>query len=273
MSDNLHNKLLGKISMETELGTFLGATRIKLLESIDQHGSISQAAKAVPLSYKAAWDAVDAMNNLADEPLVVRATGGKHGGGTTLTDYGRRMVAMYRAVESEYQKAIERLAAGMDDTGVASMQDFQKLMRRMAVKTSARNQFVGPISALREGAVNFEVCLRLDDQNEIVAMVTRESAENLELTIGKEVHALVKAQSVILSSDIDIRTSARNQLWGTVEAIHPGAVNSEIAIMLPGGKRVIAIITKESVEELELAFGTGVCALFEASQVTLLVYQ
>jgi molybdenum-dependent DNA-binding transcriptional regulator ModE len=58
---------------------FLGDTRIRLLEAIDRYGSISQAAKAVPLSYKAAWDAVDAMNNLAEAPLVERSVGGKHG--------------------------------------------------------------------------------------------------------------------------------------------------------------------------------------------------
>jgi len=273
MPDKQHLKLHGRISMETEVGAFLGATRIRLLEAIEAHGSISQAAKMVPLSYKAAWDAVDAMNNLADAPLVTRATGGRNGGGTQLTDYGRRMVAMYRAVENEYQKSIARLASGMDESGAASMQDFQKLMRRMAVKTSARNQFVGPISALREGAVNFEVCLRLDAHNEIVAIITRESAENLELKIGMEVQALVKAQAIILSNTPDLRTSARNQFRGVVSRIVPGAVNSEVAIMLPGGKIVTAIVTQESADLLALTPGMPVTALFEASQVTLLVYQ
>ena len=83
--DTIVHRLRGKLEVDTEFGTFLGDTRIRLLEAIDQHGSISQAAKAVPISYKAAWDAVDAMNNLADQPLVVRSTGGKNGGGTQLT--------------------------------------------------------------------------------------------------------------------------------------------------------------------------------------------
>ena len=69
-------RLRGKLEVDTELGTFLGDTRIRLLEAIAKHGSISQAAKAVPLSYKAAWDAIDAMNNLAEHPLVTRVTGG-----------------------------------------------------------------------------------------------------------------------------------------------------------------------------------------------------
>jgi molybdate transport system regulatory protein len=75
----VQHKLVGKLTVDTEFGTFLGDTRIRLLEAIDRYGSISQAAKAVPLSYKAAWDAVDAMNNLAEAPLVERSVGGKHG--------------------------------------------------------------------------------------------------------------------------------------------------------------------------------------------------
>ncbi|MEZ5579956.1 MAG: LysR family transcriptional regulator [Candidatus Competibacteraceae bacterium] len=65
---------------------YLGAGRVELLEHIDECGSIARAAKRMGMSYKTAWDAVEAMNNLADRPLVVRATGGKGGGGTQLTD-------------------------------------------------------------------------------------------------------------------------------------------------------------------------------------------
>ena len=50
----VQHKLVGKLTVDTEFGTFLGDTRIRLLEAIDRYGSISQAAKAVPLSYKAA---------------------------------------------------------------------------------------------------------------------------------------------------------------------------------------------------------------------------
>ena len=78
MTDKTPPVLHGKLSLDTAMGAFLGDTRIKLLEAIALHGSISQAAKTVPLSYKAAWDAIDAMNNLAPEPLVIRTTGGKH---------------------------------------------------------------------------------------------------------------------------------------------------------------------------------------------------
>ncbi|MBP8221486.1 MAG: winged helix-turn-helix domain-containing protein, partial [Aeromonadaceae bacterium] len=96
MTQNTHI-LRTKLEVETEFGAFLGDTRIRLLEAIAIHGSISQAAKKVPLSYKAAWDAIDNMNNLAEQPLVLRSAGGRQGGGTQLTAYGKKVVALYRA--------------------------------------------------------------------------------------------------------------------------------------------------------------------------------
>ena len=132
-----------KLEVETEFGTFLGDTRIRLLEAIAIHGSISQAAKKVPLSYKAAWDAIDNMNNLAEQPLVLRSAGGRQGGGTQLTAYGKKVVALYRALEAEYQAALDRLTASMHQESTNDFQQFRQLLRRMSMKSSARNQFAG----------------------------------------------------------------------------------------------------------------------------------
>ena len=271
--DPIHHKLRGKLAVDTDLGTFLGDTRIRLLEAIDRLGSISQAAKAVPLSYKAAWDAIDAMNNLADHPLVVRSTGGKHGGGTSLTDYGRKIIALYRALEAEYQLALDRLAASLAADQAGDLQQFRRLLKRMSMKTSARNQFAGTVSGLREGDVDFEVRLRLDPDNELVAIITRESAENLGLQIGSEVYALVKSSSVLLLTDPNIRTTARNHLWGEVTHIFDGPVNSEVTLAMAGGKSICAVVTHDSVARLGLALGSRACAVFKASAVILCLYQ
>ncbi|MBN9696470.1 MAG: TOBE domain-containing protein [Zoogloea sp.] len=268
----VHHKLVGKLTVDTEFGTFLGDTRIRLLEAISRYGSISQAAKAVPLSYKAAWDAVDAMNNLAEAPLVERAVGGKHGGGTQLTEYGRRVIAMYRAVEQEYQQAIDRLAVRLGDGGETNVRQFQTLLRRMSMRTSARNQFVGTVSGLREGEVSFEVRIRVDDANEVVAVITRASAENLELGIGSEVHAFVKAPSVLIITDPQARTTARNHLWGQVTAIHEGPVSSEVTITLPSGRNITSVVTHDSIDNLELSVGSPACAVFQATSVILAVF-
>ena len=82
---------------------------LELLERIDATGSISTAAGAMGMSYKAAWQAVESMNNLSEQPVVERQTGGRNGGGTRLTEHGRRVIALYRAVESEHQAALDRL--------------------------------------------------------------------------------------------------------------------------------------------------------------------
>jgi molybdate transport system regulatory protein len=270
--DPILHRLRGKLEVDSEVGTFLGDTRIRLLEAIDQHGSISQAAKAVPLSYKAAWDAIDAMNNLADQALVLRSTGGKNGGGTLLTDYGRKVVALYRALEAEYQLALDRLTASMNEGQASDLKQFQQLLKRMSMKTSARNQFAGHIVALREGHVDFEVRIKLDDENEIVAVITGDSAEALGLRIGMEISALVKSSSVLLLNDAHVKTTARNQLWGEVIHIHDGPVNSEITLSMKSGKTICAVVTHDSVERLGLTIGAQACAVFKASSVILCKY-
>lgn len=263
--------LTGRLEVSTELGNYLGDTRVRLLEAIGMHGSISQAAKHVPLSYKAAWDAVDAMNNLADQPLVARTTGGRAGGGTVLTEHGRRVVAMYRAVEAEYQQALDRLAGQFADAPGGDMPAFQRLLRRMAVRTSARNQFVGTVCGLREGPVDVEVLVLVDDGLELAAVVTRTSAENLGLALGVEVIVLVKASSLLLLTDERLRISARNRLWGTVSRIVTGPVNAEVTLDLGHGRSATAVVTRDSVDNLGLAEGVRACAAFKVSSVILAV--
>lgn len=266
-------QLVGKLEINTAVGPFLGGTRIRLLEAIDEHGSISQAAKHVPLSYKAAWDAVDAMNNLSEQPLVERSTGGRQGGGTRLTDHGRQLVAMYRAVEREYQSTLDRLASQLGGTGVddASVRGFTQVLRRLSLRTSARNQLACTVSGLREGEIDVEVFLRLDGRTELKAVITRDSAQALGLEIGLQVMALIKAPSVMLMADTGQRLSADNQLWGTVSRIHDGPVNSEVRVDLGGGRTVVSVVTRDSVQQLGLAEGSRVAAVFQASNVILSV--
>jgi len=263
-------KLTGKLVIDTALGSFLGDKRIRLLEAIDKTGSISQAAKAVPLSYKAAWDAVDDMNNVAPEPLVTRSAGGRNGGGTELTAFARRLIGFYRALEQESQLALERLTGNLAQNGVANAADFRQVLRRMSMKTSARNQFAGPITSLKEGVVDTEVGIQLGPNLVLTAIVTRESAENLGLSLGHDVLAFVKASSIILCVGEDKQISARNRFSGTVSAIHNGPVNAEVTLAMAGGHHVItAVVTDQSVQRLGLAVGQVVTAAFKASSVFL----
>lgn len=245
---------------------FLGGNRIALLEGIARHGSITQAARAIPLSYKAAWDAVDAMNNLAEKPLVIRATGGQHGGGTRLTDYGRQVVQLYRQLEIGQRRVLARMQAEIHDAD-----RLNELLKAIAMKTSARNQLRGTIKRIRKGAVNADVVLDLGEGLEIVANITNESVSELALKRGGEAVALIKSSFVLLSPDADMRLSAGNRLPGKITAITPGAVNSEVKLQVSGARTLIAIVTNESLKALGVKKGSDCCAFINASQVLIAV--
>lgn len=134
--------------------------------------------------------------------------------------------------------------------------------------TSARNQFTGQVTAIREGAINDEVEITLAGGERLVAVITRESTQSLGLSVGKEALALVKAPWVILSTpDAGIKLSTRNRLEGTVKAVRNGAVNTEVEVALKGGDKLTAIVTQDSAEALGLAAGRPVVAFFKASHV------
>ena len=242
---------------------FGGAGRVDLLARIAECGSISQAAKSIKMSYKAAWDAIDTMNNLAGEPLVERLTGGKGGGGTRLTQRGEQLVANFRIIEREHRIFIDQLSRQAE--GITH--DFL-LIRRMNMKTSARNQFLGKVAGVRKGAVNDEIELEVTGGHKIIAIVTHESTDGLGLKVGTEAFALIKASSIIVvTEDQDAKFSARNRLNGKVSRLQPGAVNAEVTIELPGGGAIAAIVTHESCKTLGLVIGKPASAIFKASSV------
>jgi molybdate transport system regulatory protein len=261
--------LSARLSLLNSIGTELTEARIRLLEAIQLKGSISQAAKLVPLSYKAAWDAVDQINNLSDQPLVARATGGAGGGGTRLTPHGAHIVALYRALEADSQAAVDRISAAIQNQGASRIDDFQKFMQRLQWRSSARNQFHGRVEHIAGDGVESEIRVTLDETSSLAAVITSESVENLELAPGADVLALIKASSVMLARGEGLRMSARNQLWGEVSRIHEGPVNHEVVLTLASGRSIAAVITASSRETLGLQPGVRACAFFKASSVLL----
>ncbi|MFH7041703.1 TOBE domain-containing protein [Paucibacter sp. JuS9] len=244
-----------------------GPGRIALLRAVAEQGSITHAAKAYGMSYKAAWDAIDAMNRVADEPLVERSTGGRGGGSTRLTERGLRLVQRYEQIDAVHQRFLGLVEAAATDLG----REFS-LLDVINMKTSARNQFNGTVRAVREGAVNDEVELELPGGQRLVAIVPQESSLALGLQTGLSAMALIPSSNVLIATGLDgFKVSARNQLSGTVEQLRPGAVNAEVDVALAGGTRLVATITQSSVQQLGLAPGVAVTALVKATDVVLAV--
>jgi molybdate transport system regulatory protein len=124
---------------------------------------------------------------------------------------------------------------------------------------------------LTPGAVNAEVVLDLGGGSSVTAIITNASAKHLDLAVGKEACALIKASWVIVTTEKGLKTSARNQYAGKVKEVKTGAVNSEVIIDLPGGQSLAAIITNESASHLGLKPGVEATALIKASHVILAV--
>jgi len=99
----------GTLSFKKTDMDFLGNDRIALLENIDECGSINKAAKLVGVSYKTAWDSINAMNKLSEKPLFIRSAGGKSGGGTILTAEGKELVRKYRLIQREHDNFSQAL--------------------------------------------------------------------------------------------------------------------------------------------------------------------
>ncbi|TVQ85358.1 MAG: LysR family transcriptional regulator [Chromatiaceae bacterium] len=268
MADPLdpHLEAAAMLRLDLHQRGFVGRGRIELLRQIGATGSISQAARAMGMSYKQAWDAVDAMNNLSAQALVRRRTGGRHGGGSELTEEGERLIVVYTAAAQEHHRFLARLRAAISD-----FDRFQTLIGAMQMKVSARNNLRGVVTKVTPGAVNAEVTL---DVNGIalVAIVTNESVQTLGLVPGVEAYALIKSSSVILATaDGGLKTSARNRLCGRIERLTLGAVNAEVVLALAGGARLTAVITLASVRELGLTERGEACGLIKAPQIILAV--
>lgn len=138
------------------------------------------------------------------------------------------------------------------------------------MKTSARNQLEGQVTAITRGAVNDEIEVGLSGGERITTIITHTSAERLGLIIGSAVTLLIKAPWIILATDLrDMCLSARNQLEGLVESMQHGAVNTEVKMTLPGGSTLVAVVTNEGADELQLAPGNPVTALIKASHIIL----
>ncbi|MGS4678536.1 molybdopterin-binding protein [Enterobacter soli] len=136
------------------------------------------------------------------------------------------------------------------------------------MSVSARNQLTGTVSATSHGAVNDEVELTLAGGAKLVAIVTTSSKEALGLVPGKEAIALIKAPWVTLATeDCGLKFSARNQFAGTISKVTEGAVNATVHVQTDAGFEIVAVVTNESCEEMQLATGKRIIALIKASAI------
>jgi molybdate transport system regulatory protein len=265
MARTLPEKIDTLIALRADGRLLVGRERITLLEAVAKHGSITKAAEAAGFSYKTAWDAVNAINNLLPRPAFVTKTGGTSGGGAAVTAEGLRLIAAFRRLEEK----VGRISAAIAEEGLENADEI--LFWGMAVKVSARNAFHCKVTEVKAAPVNVEVKLALSPETTIYANVTNASVAELGLAPGRSVVALVNSSSVMVmpATDQPLKLSARNRIRGRVTARVDGGVTSEITIDIGGGKTISAVVTQEGAQDVPTEPGSDVFAIFKTSHVIL----
>ena len=212
------------------LGHEAGDKRIDILRRIGQAGSISEAARGAGVSYKAAWQALETLANLAGTPLVEKAVGGSGGGGAALTPAGQRVL---QAAE-QLARARQQVLAQLDQGG----ETISPGRAALALRTSMRNQFPCTVGAVTPQQGLVRVKLVLADGGTIHSRITRESVQLLGLKPGLPVLALCKATAVQVAQRI-APSPTRNVLAGVVTRASRAAAGGEVSLRLGSGVQLV----------------------------------
>ena len=224
-----------QLQLAGALGHEAADKRIDMLRRIGQAGSISEAARAAGVSYKAGWQAIDTLSNLAGMALVERVVGGAGGGGARLTDAGQELLRAADELAEARAQVLARLArrAGEGDHFPKSA-----ALAALGLRTSMRNQLPCTIVSLRAQGQAVRVQLGLAGGLLLVSRITRESAQLLALSPGQSVLALCKATAVkVCAGGLPAETG--NWLHGRATRVSRAAGGGEVALELAGGLRLV----------------------------------
>lgn len=203
--------------------------RLDVLRQVASGCSISQAAREVGISYKAAWQAIDTLSSLSGQPLVDRTVGGAGGGGAQITPQGLQLLSLADELARARQQVLARFAGGAT------------LAAGLGLRTSMRNQLpctVQRCEAVADSDPTVWVHAKTAGGAALSASVTRESADLLALAPGRSVLLLCKATAVAIAAGAAPRGPADPaicRLSGKVERITEGGARDEVVLALKGG--------------------------------------
>lgn len=263
----MDNHINGRLWISKAKQNFLGKGRIELLEHIHQTGSISGAAKIMKMSYKAAWDAIDAINKRSEEPLVERSTGGKGGGGTRLTPKGLEYISLYKKIEQAQHLFFDALDQYVDDDD-----KFSAFISKLTLRTSARNQLLGTVSEIKMNKTQAKLTIKIDEQAQVVVMITRQSLKEMDIQKGTPLYVLLKATWVsLLHTKPVVQEETTNYLSGTVTHIEEDETQSEVTVTLEGNQTLVASLPTSDLKKQPPVLGAKVWAVFDISNALVAV--
>ena len=233
--------MVRRVLSPQNLGYAQADKRLQILQLVGEQGSISQAARTAGISYKAAWQAIHTLTNLAGMPLVDSAVGGSGGGGARLTPAGVHLL------EAAQQMDVAR-------RGVLARINAPSAAALAGPRTSMRNHLPCRVARLEsDGARDplVRAVLALADGGELASLITRESAELLGLAPGLPVLALCKATAVRVTSAADAPAAGArgaavpvNRLEGRVARLSRGVQRDEAVVTLAGGLQLVGFAAR-----------------------------
>ncbi len=220
---------------------------------------VASAAADLGVAEGPVWNTLVAANNLSEVPLLPSATGD----------------APLQVLLGRSDNLAHAFMGFLDVPEGGAFRQFhlrRRLLRGLEERTSARNQFYCRVRLISRERVNAVVTLDLGGGDQLTAQITARSIDDLGLVSGCACHALFDPSWVEILPD----TSAAGQLHGlrgTVARCRDDPVDSEVTIALAGGRLLLATMTHAERLEKEIRVGKTVCALIQASQIILAVYE
>jgi molybdate transport system regulatory protein len=170
----------------TRCGLYVvGEGGAELLKAIKNCGSIAKAAKRTGVSYKYAWDQLGEMERALREPLLRKTRGGRRGGGAELTETANILLRNYQRVKTHVRKILND----------------PESWEAIGLKISARNRLKGIIEDVKKGGVTSSVKIKVQVPVTVTALISKEAVEDLDLRVGDEVEAVIKATEVMVAKD------------------------------------------------------------------------
>ncbi len=184
MPTNTRHKLSCKVWIEHRAKPLLGKGGADILEQIERHGSISKAAVDLGMSYRYVWNYMRKIESALGETVVEAYRGGKHGGGgARLTALGESLLAEYRRVECYLGEILRDVDS----------------WEAVSLKISARNRLKGKVVAVERDGITAKVRVEVKTPTIVTALISREAVEDLDVKVGDEVEAVVKATEVMIA--------------------------------------------------------------------------
>ncbi|MDD3462639.1 MAG: TOBE domain-containing protein [Sulfurospirillaceae bacterium] len=260
MKSNIH--LESSLWIDKENQGFLGKGRIEILKGIEKHGSLMQVAKEMKMSYKAAWDTLSEMRKLSDEELIVTNTGGKGGGGTTLTPKAKHYIAIYDLLYQEQRKFLKNIENHTQD-----IDELKAFLKKCSLKTSARNQLFGKVLTLSRGKINSHVTIQLQENVIMRASITDESVKELGIKKNADVYALIKASWVYIAKNVKAKEENFNYIEGLVESLKIGTEFVKISLHVTPNITITSVMNRGKFDAKDIKKGDNAIAIFKISDV------